>query len=77
MKNHMSKLNKEEVKKKLYSRDWKEKNQEYLQALERFLDIADNITDESLKMEVIYKMLKCDEILTKLAEQKINEKSNK
>lgn len=65
----MGSLNKDEIKKKIYSRDWKEKNKEYLQALEKFLDIADNITDESLKMDVIYKMLKCDEILTKIAEK--------
>ena len=28
----MKKLDKEEIKKKVYSRDWKEKNQDYLQA---------------------------------------------
>lgn len=61
--------NKNEIIKKVYSREWKEKNEEYVKALEKFLDVADNIKDESLKMDVIYKMLKCDEILTKLAEE--------
>ncbi len=62
-------FNKEENKQKIYSRDWKEKNDEYLQALQKFFDITDNIEDENLKMDVLYKMLKCDEILTKLAEK--------
>ncbi len=72
----MKRLNKDEIIKKIYSRDWKEKNGEYLQALEKFLDITDNITDESLKMEVIYKMLKCDEILTKIAEKNLLNRFN-
>lgn len=65
----MIKLEKDEIKKKMYSRNWKEKNEEYLQALEKFFDITDNIEDEDLRMEILYKMLKCDEILTKLAEK--------
>lgn len=64
----MGKLEKDEIKKNIYSRDWKEKNDDYLKALERFFDITDNIEDENLRMDIIYKMLKCDEILTKLAE---------
>lgn len=72
----MNRLNKDEIIKNIYSRDWKEKNGEYLQALEKFLDITDNITDESLRMEVIYKMLKCDEILTKIAEKNLLNRFN-
>ena len=68
----MKKLDKEEIKKKVYSRDWKEKNQDYLQALEKFLDVVDNINDDSLKIDIIYKMLKCDEILTRIAEANMN-----
>ena len=64
----MGKLEKDKIKKNIYSRDWKEKNDEYLKALERFFDITDNIEDENLRMDIIYKMLKCDEILTKLVE---------
>lgn len=62
-------LNKDKIRNNLYSRDWKEKNVEYLQALEKFFDLTDNIQDEELRMEILYKMLKCDEILTKLAEK--------
>lgn len=65
----MIRFNKEENKQKIYSRDWKEKNDEYLQALQKFFDITDNIEDENLRMEILYKMLICDEILTKLAEK--------
>ena len=72
--NSMNIINRNEAKKNLYSRDWKEKNNNYLQALEKFFDIADNIEDEGLRMEIICKMLKCDEILTKLAEE--NRKNN-
>lgn len=68
----MRKLNKEEIKKKIYSRDWKEKDEKYLKELEKFLDITDNISDERLKLDIIYQMLKCDEILTKIAENNMN-----
>ena len=36
-----------------------------------FLDKADNILDENLKQEIIYQMLKCDKVLTKLAQEEI------
>ncbi len=64
----MGKLEKDKIKKNIYSRDWKEKNDDYIKALERFLDVTDNVEDENLRMDIIYKMLKCDEILTKLVE---------
>ncbi len=50
-------------------RNWKEKNKEYLKELQSFLDKADNIEDESLKSKVVGQMLRCDDILTKLAEK--------
>lgn len=65
----MKESKKKEIKKQVYSREWKERNSEYLQALEKFLDVTDNIEDEKLKMDIIYKMLKCDEVLTKIAEE--------
>lgn len=68
----MGELSKERTNEKKYNRDWKEKSQEYIQALQKFLDVTDNINDESIKLEVIYKMLSCDEILTKLAEVNMN-----
>ena len=66
----MKNLEKDEIKNNLYSMDWKEKSSDYLQALEKFFDVTDNIETETLKMDIIYKMLKCDEILTKLAEKR-------
>lgn len=65
----MKNLNKDEIKNNLYSRHWKEQNSEYINALEKFFDLTDNIENENLRMDIIYKMLKCDEILTKLAEK--------
>lgn len=62
---------KEELKGKMYSREWKEKNSEYISELEKFFDIADNIENEKLKLDIIYQMLKCDEILTKIAEKNL------
>ena len=50
-------------------RYWKEKNNEYLKELQSFFDKADNIKDESLKKKIIGQMLRCDDILTKLAEE--------
>ncbi len=72
----MNKLNKEEIKKKVFSKEWKEKNKEYIKSLERFLDVTDNISDEKLRLDVIYKMLKCDDILTQIAERYINKYKN-
>lgn len=62
------------IKNKFYSRKWKERNKEYLKELQRFFDIVDNVENEELKFDIIYKMLKCDEILTKIAEIEMEEK---
>ena len=53
------------------NRDWKEKNKGYLRQLQKFLDVADNIEREDLRKSVIAEMLKCDMILTELAEKQI------
>ena len=55
--------------------EWKIKNEEYKK--EVFLDKADNIENEDLKNDIICQMLKCDKILTKIAEEKIEEISIK
>ncbi len=65
----MKTARKDEIRKKLYSRDWKERNAEYINALDKFLDVVDNVENEDLKLDIIYKMLQCDEILTKIAEE--------
>ncbi len=53
------------------NKDWKEKNKGYLRQLQRFLDVADNIEREDLRKAVIAEMLKCDMILTELAQRQI------
>lgn len=57
--------------------EWKIKNKEYKKELQVFLDKADNIENEDLKNDIICQMLKCDKILTKIAEEKIEEISIK
>ena len=53
--------------------DWKMKNKEYLLELQRCLDKADNIENEELKNDIISQMLKCDKVLTKIAQEIIEE----
>lgn len=60
---------KNKYNKLITNRYWKEKNKEYLYELQNFLDKADNIEDEILKKKIIGQMLRCDDILTKLAEK--------
>ena len=55
------------------SQQWKEKNKEYLKELQNFFDKADNILDIELKRKIIGQMLKCDEVLTKIAESRFEE----
>lgn len=49
----------------------KTQNKNYLRELERFFDLADNIPNEKLKKRIIYQMLKCDETITKIYENRI------
>lgn len=53
--------------------DWKKEGKRYLQELQKFLDKAENIENEELRKEVIIQMLKCDDELTKLANEKIKQ----
>ena len=53
------------------NRDWKEKNKRYLIQLQKFLDAVDSIKEEELRNNIIAQMLKCDLILTELAEKEI------
>ncbi len=57
--------------KKENRRDWKEKNKRYLSQLQRFLDASDSIENEELRNHIIAQMLKCDLILTEIAEKEI------
>lgn len=54
-------------------KDWKSKNKKYLMELQKFLDKAENIENKELRNEIIIQMLKCDEELTKIAEEKFKE----
>lgn len=47
------------------------KNEKYLKELQKFFDLADNIKNEKLKKRIIYQMLKCDEIITQIYENRI------
>ena len=59
--------------KKINNRDWKERNKKYLKELQIFFDKADNIKDNDLKKKIIGQMLRCDDILTKIAESRFEE----
>lgn len=54
-------------KKLLEKNRWKNKNEQYLFEVQKFLDLADNIEDKKLKKLIIYQMLKCDKCITKIA----------
>ena len=53
------------------NREWKEKNEKYLTNLQKFLDATDSIEDEELQKHIIGQMLKCDLVLTEIAESEI------
>lgn len=55
------------------NKEWKEKNKEYLKELQSFFDKAENILDLDLRRKIIGQMLKCDEALTKIAENRFKE----
>lgn len=56
-------------KEMLEDQNWKNKNENYLFELQKFLDLADNIEDEEMKKRIINQMIKCDRILTKISEE--------
>lgn len=60
------------------NRGWKEKNEKYLTNLQKFLDATDSIKDKELQRHIIGQMLKCDLVLTEIAESEIQKaKENK
>lgn len=52
--------------------DWKENNKRYIKEMQAFLDKAENIQDEELRMEIIGQVLRCDQVLTEIAINEIN-----
>ena len=55
------------------NRSWKEENKKYLKELQNFFDKADNIADEDLRNKIVGQMLRCDDVLTKIAENRFQE----
>ena len=52
-------------------------NKEYLFELQNFLDRLDNLENENLKKELIYKMHKMESIISRIAIDIINRETNK
>ena len=53
--------------------DWKNKDANYLRELQRFLDMSDLIENKEVRQKVVAQMLKCDNTLTELCQEKIQE----
>ena len=51
------------------NRAWKELDKRYLEELQKFFDKVDNVDDLRLKSGIIHQMLRCDKILTEIAEE--------
>lgn len=64
-------------KKDLKENAWKNKNEQYLFEVQKFLDLADNIEDEKLKKLIIYQMLKCDKCITNIAKDMMKKENIK
>lgn len=61
------------IEENIDNKEWKEKNKKYLKELQNFFDKADNIEDKDLKQLIIGQMLRCDDVLTKIAENRFQE----
>ena len=59
------------MKKELREPEWKYKNKQYQIELEKFLDKVDNVKDENLRLEIIYQMHRCDNVLTQICENMV------
>lgn len=69
----------EKLKKKIQVKFEREKysNKEYLFELQNFLDRLDNVEDEDLKLELIHKLHKIDNIISKISINIISKQANK
>lgn len=50
---------------------WKTNDKNYIRELQKMFDIIENVTDEELRNRIIIQYLKCDKIITELAEKLI------
>ena len=53
------------------NQDWKINDKNYIRELQKMFDIIENVTDEELRNRIIIQYLKCDKIITELAEKLI------
>ncbi|MBE5819919.1 MAG: hypothetical protein E7310_03780 [Clostridiales bacterium] len=53
--------------------NWKNRSQNYLNEMQSLLDRLQSIENQELKKEILYKILKCDNELTILAETLFDE----
>lgn len=53
------------------NQDWKTNDKNYIRELQKMFDIIENVTDEELRNRIIIQYLKCDKIITELAEKLI------
>ena len=64
-------MKEENINNLIQNNNWKNKNEQYLFELQKFMDIEDNIENENLRKLIIAQMLKCDKRLTIIAEKMI------
>ncbi len=64
-------MKEENINNLIQNNNWKNKNEQYLFELQKFMDLADNIENEKLRKLIIAQMLKCDKRLTIIAEKMI------
>ncbi len=62
-------MKEENINNLIQNNNWKNKNEQYLFELQKFMDLADNIENENLRKLIIAQMLKCDKRLTIIAEK--------
>ena len=64
-------MKEENINNLIQNNNWKNKNEQYIFELQKFMDLADNIENENLRKLIIAQMLKCDKRLTIIAERMI------
>lgn len=64
-------MKEENINNLIQNNNWKNKNEQYLFELQKFMDLADNIENENLRKLIIAQMLKCDKRLTIIGEKMI------
>lgn len=64
-------MKEENINNLIQNNNWKNKNEQYLFELQKFMDLADNIENENLRKLIIAQMLKGDKRLTIIAERMI------